>query len=442
MSVKDRVDPYSVTPLLRKHLIGDGYDIVFDLEKSHGAWVRDARDGTEYLDFYTFFASLPLGFNHPVFQQEEILERLVRAALHKPANSDAHTPELASFTEAFSRHALADGFRHLFFIEGGALAVENALKAAFDWKARLNEAAGRPESPGDKILHFREAFHGRSGYTLSLTNTAPEKTDLFPKFDWPRVSNPKLHFTVDDEELARVGSAEEECLAEIEQAFALHPHDIAAIIIEPIQGEGGDNHFRGKFLRDLRRIADERQALLIFDEVQTGFGLTGKMWAYEHYGVSPDILCFGKKSQVCGIMAGDRLDEVQNNVFHVSSRINSTWGGGLVDMARCEIILEAMEEERLVENAETVGAHLQSGLEDFAARHPGVIGNPRGLGLMCAFDCPDAETRGRLLDLCAANRLLAIACGPVSVRFRPPLILSVEEAEEGLLRLERSARQL
>ena len=442
MSVRDRADPYSVAPLLRKHLIADGYDIVFDLEKSHGSWVCDARDGVEYLDFYTFFASLPLGFNHPIFQEKETLGRLARAALHKPANSDAHTLELADFTEAFSRHAIPDGFPYLFFIEGGALAVENALKAAFDWKARLNREAGRPESPGGKILHFREAFHGRSGYTLSLTNTSPEKTDLFPKFEWPRVSNPKLLFPIDAEEIARVSLAEEECLSEIDQAFTRHPHDIAAIIIEPIQGEGGDNHFRGEFFRALRQVADERQALLIFDEVQSGFGLTGKMWAHEHYGVSPDILCFGKKSQVCGIMAGERIDEVENNVFHLSSRINSTWGGGLVDMVRCEIILQVMHEDRLVENAGMVGAELQSGLEDLSARYQEVVSSPRGLGLMCAFDCPDPQTRNRLLELCAANRLLAIACGTTSVRFRPPLTLSAEEAKEGLSRLDQSLGQL
>ena len=325
MSVKDRVDPYSVAPLLRKHLIGDGYDIVFDLGKSHGAWVSDARDGSEYLDFYTFFASLPLGFNHPVFNDEDAARRLFEAAVHKPANSDSHTFELASFTEAFSRPAMTDHFRHLFFIEGGALAVENALKAAFDWKTRLNLEAGRSSCPGDKILHFQQAFHGRSGYTLSLTNTAPEKTDLFPKFDWPRVVNPKVRFPLDALEIERVARVEAECREEILGCFASHPNRIAAIIVEPIQGEGGDNHFRKEFFEDLRRIADDEEALLIFDEVQTGFGLTGKMWAYQHFDVAPDILCFGKKSQVCGIMAGERIDLVEDNVFHVSSWINSTW---------------------------------------------------------------------------------------------------------------------
>ena len=440
--MKDRVDPYSVAPLLRKHLIGDGYDIVFDLGKSHGAWVSDARDGSEYLDFYTFFASLPLGFNHPVFNDADAARRLFEAAVHKPANSDSHTFELASFTEAFSRHAMTDHFRHLFFIEGGALAVENALKAAFDWKTRLNLEAGRSSCPGDKILHFQQAFHGRSGYTLSLTNTAPEKTDLFPKFDWPRVVNPKVRFPLDALEVERVARVEAECREEILGCFASHPNRIAAIIVEPIQGEGGDNHFRKEFFEDLRRIADDEEALLIFDEVQTGFGLTGKMWAYQHFDVAPDILCFGKKSQVCGIMAGERIDRVKDNVFHVSSRINSTWGGGLVDMARCEIILEVMHRDRLVENASSTGKLLLDGLYGLAEKNSEIMFSPRGRGLMCAFDCKDIDQRNRLIGLCAENHLLVIACGERSIRFRPPLTLTPAEAEEGLGRLGEALARL
>ena len=436
MSARDRTDPYSATELIRKHLIGDGYDIIFDLEKSHGSWVVDARDGREYLDFYTFFASLPLGFNHPAFQEPGCFERIGRAALHKPANSDVHTCELAGFSETFSKLALPPEFKHLFFIEGGALAVENALKTAFDWKTRKNLESGT--ELGSKILHFREAFHGRSGYTMSLTNTSPEKTDYYPQFDWPRVSNPKIRFPLNPEEISRVSSAEEECVSEIHRAFSVHGDSIAAIIIEPIQGEGGDNHFRAEFFRYLRGLADDYQVLLIFDEVQTGLGLTGKMWAYEHFDVLPDILCFGKKTQVCGIMATARVDEVRDNVFNLSSRINSTWGGGLVDMVRCEAILETISAEGLVENARLIGRALLEGIETIAADFPERISNPRGAGLMCAFDCVDTARRDKILKSCRKNGLLAIACGHSSVRFRPPLNLSMEEAAEGLGRLEKS----
>ena len=129
-----------------------------------------------------------------------------------------------------------------------------------------------------------------------------------------------------------------------------NPDDIAALIIEPIQGEGGDNHFRKEFFHTLRRLCDEYDMMFILDEVQTGVGLTGKMWAYQHFDFEPDILAFGKKTQVCGIMVSNRVDEVKDNVFKVSSRLNSTWGGNLVDMVRCQKYLEVIKEENLVKN--------------------------------------------------------------------------------------------
>jgi L-lysine 6-transaminase len=431
--------PERVRETLRRHLIADGFPIVFDFQRSHGSWVVDARDGREYLDFYSFFASLPLGFNHPAFDVPEHRERLLRAAIHKPSNSDADSPELAAFVDTFARRAARDAFPHLFFIEGGALAVENALKAAFDWKVRKNLAAGRG-AIGSRILHFQQAFHGRTGYTLSLTNTLPLKVMYFPRFDWPRVTNPKLRFPVTPAEEQRVAAEEDRALQEIDCAFEAHPHEIAAIIIEPIQGEGGDNHFRGEFLRELRKAADRNDALLIFDEVQTGFGLTGRFWAYEHFGVCPDIVCFGKKSQVCGIMAASRLDEIPDNVFRVSSRINSTWGGGLADMVRCQIILDVMETEDLVGAAASAGEHLQMGLQNLQAELPHFVSNARGRGLFCAFDCPDRERRNALLARSRENGVLLLSCGEASIRLRPALTITSSDIDEAMNRLHDAAR--
>ena len=436
MMIDRRPSPDKVHGIIREHMIGDGFSTVFDLERSEGSWIVDAETGEKYLDFYSFFASLPLGFNHPAFHTPENRERLLAAAVHKPSNSDAHSPELAGFVQAFSHVAKPERFRHLFFIEGGALAVENALKTAFDWKVRKNLAAGRPPL-GSRVIHFRQAFHGRSGYTLSLTNTLPVKTDYYPKFDWPRIDNPHLRFPVDAAETERAAACEARAVEQIHRAFDEHPHDIAAIIIEPIQGEGGDHHFRREFFSQLREIADRKDACLIFDEVQTGFGVTGRFWAYEHFSVAPDILCFGKKSQVCGIMASDRIDDVEDNVFAVSSRINSTWGGGLVDMVRCQIILETMEAEDLVHNAARVGETLLGELEALARDFPNRIDNVRGRGLFCAFDCPDREARSELLRRALDHRMLILPCGTRSVRLRPALTLRSSEAVEGVARLRR-----
>jgi L-lysine 6-transaminase len=442
ISAVSPVAPTEVHRSLARHILADGYDQVFDYEKSHGAWIHDSRTGREYLDFLTFFGSCPIGYNHPKMQDPDFLRMLHRVAQLKPSLSDFYTTEYAWFIEIFGRLAMTPQLKYAFFVEGGALGVENALKTAFDWKVRRNKAKGVAGDRGTKIIHFREAFHGRSGYTLSLTNTDPVKTDYFPKFDWPRIENPKLRFPSTPEVEADVKAAEERALDQIKKAFADNADDIAAIILEPIQAEGGDNHFRPEFLRALERIADENQCFFILDEVQTGIGLTGKMWAHEHFGLTPDAVAFGKKVQVGGCLVGPKVDEEPQNVFKLSSRINSTWGGGLTDMVRSGRFLEIIEEERLVDNARLVGDHLLAGLQALQRELGGVMTNARGRGLMIAFDLPTSELRTKAHETIIANGLLLLTCGVRSIRFRPPLNLTLAEADAGLDMIRRSLKQL
>jgi L-lysine 6-transaminase len=434
--------PSEVHATLARHILADGYKLVMDFERSHGSWLHDARSGRQYLDFLTFFGSNPIGYNHPKMKAPEFLSTLHRVAQLKPALSDIYSVEYAQFVETFGRYAMPRHLPHAFFVEGGALAIENTLKTAFDWKVRRNKAKGISGERGQKILHFREAFHGRSGYTLSLTNTDPVKTDYFPKFEWPRVTNPKLRFPVTAEVLAEVVAAEQQSLDEIERAFAANPDDIAAIIIEPIQAEGGDNHFRPEFLRALQGKARAHDSFFIVDEVQTGVGITGTMWAHEQFGLAPDALGFGKKTQVCGCLVGPRVDEEPNNVFKVSSRINSTWGGGLTDMVRSARYLEIIAEERLIENARTVGERLLRGLREVEHELGGLMTNARGLGLMIAFDLPTPEVRARAQQTIADNGLLVLTCGTRSIRFRPHLDLTEADADAGLEIVRRSLQQL
>jgi len=436
------IAPSAVHATLGRHLLADGYDMVLDLDKSRGRRLHDARTGREYLDLFSFFATLPIGFNHPKMRDPDFLARLTRAALVNPTNSDIYTTDFAEFVEVFGRVAMRAHLPHSFFIAGGALGVENALKAAMDWKVRRNFRTGSQAEKGHQILHFQDAFHGRSGYTVSMTNTAdPRKYEYLAKLDWPRVSNPYLRFPVDAAELARVQKAEATALAEIRRAFAERQDDIAAIILEPIQAEGGDNHFRPEFLAALKAVAHEHDALLIFDEVQTGVGLTGSFWAHEALGVQPDLLAFGKKMQVCGMLGGGRLDEEPDNVFRVSSRINSTWGGNLVDMVRSRRYLEIIEEERLVENAATVGAHHLVRLQELQGAMPDVIANARGRGLMCAIDLPDTDTRNRAIDKAYDLGLMILGCGHRSLRFRPPLDITRAEVDEAIDLLARAVKQ-
>jgi len=436
------IEPASVHATLARHLLADGLDLVFDFERSHGSWLRDAKSGRELLDFMSFFGSNPLGYNHPGMKEPSFLHVLHRVAQLKPSLPDVFSVEYATFVETFARLAKPSYLPHAFFVEGGALGVENALKTAFDWKVRRNRSRGKAKDRGTKILHFAEAFHGRSGYTLSLTNTDPLKTDLFPKFDWPRVPNPKLRFPVTADVLRDVAAAEEASLGAIDRAFAESPDDIAAIIVEPIQSEGGDNHFRPEFLRAVEAKARAYDSFFIVDEVQTGIGITGTMWAHEQFGLRPDALAFGKKMQVGGCLVGPRVDEVEDNVFRVHSRINSTWGGNLTDMVRGGRFLEIIAEERLVDNARDTGAYLLRGLRDLEGEMGGRITNARGRGLLVAFDLETPELRTRTQKVLYREGLLALACGPRSIRFRPHLNLTTADADRGLEIVRRSLAQL
>jgi L-lysine 6-transaminase len=422
-------------------MLADGYDLVLDLEKSTGRQLYDSRHGRFVLDMFSGFATRPLGYNHPKLQEPEFLKKLTRAALTNPANSDLYTVEMAEFVRTFGEKAMPDYLPHLFLVAGGALGVENALKAAFDWKVRRNFRKGLKEEKGHQVIHFREAFHGRTGYTISLTNTFdPRKYQYFARFDWPRVSNPGLKFPVTPAEIERVKQAEVRSIDEIKAVLKDRADDVAAILIEPVQAEGGDNHFRPEFLRALRQLADENDVILIFDEVQTGMGLTGRMWAHQHWDVRPDAVAFGKKTQVCGMMAGPRFDEEPENVFKTSSRINSTWGGNLVDMVRCQRFLEIMEEDGLVENAATQGAYLLAELQKLEAGDPETFSNARGLGLMCAIDFPDTEMRRATREKAYEMGMLILPCGERSLRFRPTLDVTRAEIDQALEILASAAR--
>jgi L-lysine 6-transaminase len=434
-------DASSVLKSLEQHVLLDGFKIVIDLEKSRGSYLYNEVNDQRLIDLYGFFGSNPVGFNHPHFQQPEVKADLLRAAQIKIANSDMYSEGYAKFVETFVRVAGLPPLERYLFIEGGALAIENTLKAAMDWKVRKNIAAGRGER-GTEILHFRQAFHGRSGYTMSLTNTDPRKTDLFAKFNWPRVSNPHIDFSLpESEQTSDVVDREKKSEQEIMKFIAERGVDIAAIIIEPIQGEGGDNHFRGEWLQTLRRICDENEMLLIFDEVQCGAGTTGRKWCCEHFGVKPDLMAFGKKIQVCGVMAGPRLDEVQDNAFRLPSRLNSTWGGNFTDMVRSTHFLQIVEEEDLIANAGKVGEYFLKALQELQRDEP-IVTAVRGRGLFLAFDLPDPKTRDEFWKGLFDRGALVLKSGERAIRFRPALDFSTEVVDEAMALLRQQCQQM
>eukprot|EP01097_Dermamoeba_algensis_P010041 TRINITY_DN724_c0_g1_i1.p1 TRINITY_DN724_c0_g1~~TRINITY_DN724_c0_g1_i1.p1 ORF type:complete len:234 (-),score=59.27 TRINITY_DN724_c0_g1_i1:1073-1774(-) len=209
-----KITPQQVHQVLGRRMLVDGFDVVYDLNKSHDIYLHDSKSNKEFFDFFSFFASWPISHNHPkVVRDSEFLKKLAKVALHNPANSDIYTVEMAQFVATFERVAMAPEFKHLFFVQGGSQAVENALKCAFDWKVQKNLRAGRGEK-GKKILHFKGAFHGRGGYTMSLTNTNdPNKYKWFALFDnWPRVSHPTAKFPLTGKNLEDTLAAEERSL--------------------------------------------------------------------------------------------------------------------------------------------------------------------------------------------------------------------------------------
>ncbi len=437
-----KISANAVRNTIEKSMLADGFEPVIDLKKSHGSWFVDKRDDKKYLDLFSMFASMPIGYNHPYLLERK--DKLRDVAINKPTNSDIYSTEMAEFVDTMARVAQPSYLPYTFYISGGALGVENALKASFDWKVRKNIANGNGEV-GSKVIHFHGCFHGRTGYTLSLTNSHDErKTMYFPQFDWPRISTPSINFPLNNDNTNSVQSFENKAIDEINKAINDNPNDIAALIIEPIQGEGGDNHFRTEFMKELRIICDENDIMFIFDEVQTGIGLTGKMWAHEHFGEEalPDMICFGKKTQVCGFFASKRIDEVENNVFHESARLNSTWGGNLVDMVRFSMYLEVIEKEKLVDTAVVNGKYLLQEIIKIQSDFPNVICNSRGKGLFCAFDLESGEKRDKLRGLIQEQGAIMLGCGPKTIRFRPPLNISTDEIDFGMACIRRALKRL
>ena len=398
---------------LKKHVLFNEDAIYIDTKLSQGSWIVDSKTNKSYLDCFSQYGSQPLGWNHPKLLGQK--NRLAEAALHKISNPDVYCPEYEQFVALFS--TFFDDHDKFFFIDGGALAVENAVKCAMDYKLQKMKWDESKCNDMD-IIHLQEAFHGRSGYTLSLTNNLfnNNKVKYFSKFNWTRIKNPKISSNLDQTILDETFS-----LKQAEEA--LRKSNVAAIVLEPIQGEGGDNHFRREWLVALKELSVRYDCLLIFDEVQSGFCTTGKKWAYQWHGVRPDLVAFGKKTQICGFAADSkRLNEVPLNVMNVPSRICSTWGGNIVDMVRSTIIMETIIEDGLVENARTVGKYFLDKLKELDLQ------NARGRGLMIAFDLKNQTERDAFLKR-LKETVLALPSGQTSIRFRPHLTMSREDVD-------------
>lgn len=398
-----------------KYLI-DSYKKVWNIKQSRGSWLCDNR-GYKYLDFHNGFGSNPLGWNYP-----ELIHKMkdinLSYIVNKPSNADIYTEPFINFISKMKETTLPSNYPYIFLIDGGALAVENGLKIAFDWKSKLL-GLDHINDPKLEIIHFKNAFHGRSGYTMSLTNTDPNKTISFPKFEWPRFNAPI--------------SKSFETLYQIEECMSEDGHKIAGLIIEPIQCEGGDRYIDVDFLIGIQYLCNKYDILFILDEVQTGFYSTGKPWCFQHYDLKPDLVIFGKKSQQCGVFGSSKLDKVKNHCFNVSGRISSTWGGNLLDMIRSTHIMDIIKNDDLSKNVICQGSRWLNQMKQI---NDNKIKNIRGLGTILAFDCNSTFERDELIDILYTKyNHLVLSCGYNSVRFRPHLAVTSDEIDESISRI-------
>lgn len=374
------------------------YDSTFTyplvIKTGRGCVIEDI-DRIEFLDFTSNIGSCPLGYSHP-----EILEVIknyssVEKGVHKIAGQDFYCEE--HFDIARKLLSISKNNSKVFFINSGAEAVENAIKIAYKKMGPL---------PG---ISCNSDFHGRTLGALSFTLSKEVQKTNFPELLVKRIK-----FCTDDSD------------PQINQLESLlKEYRVAFIITEIIQGEGGLNVASKLFIQHIRKLADEYKIPLIFDEVQSGMGRTGKWWAYEHYGVEPDIMTVAKALQVGATVYDKKYDPTEPGV------LSSTWGGGSrIDMAIGTKIIEIILKNNLLSNSQKIGNMLLKNFVDFVGFN-GLI-DARGIGLMIGLEFDTKMTRDVIVNRLFKKGLLVLPAGMKSIRIMPPLIINEEEAAKGV----------
>jgi 4-aminobutyrate aminotransferase/(S)-3-amino-2-methylpropionate transaminase len=417
-----------------------------DAKASLGSYLVDV-DGNVLLDLYGHIAALPLGYNHPDMVAAWKNGRFDWCAGYRPALGIAPPPEWVGLVENALMPVAPKGLDRVVTVTTGSEAVENAMKAAFIWFA--GNKRGGPWTTEDltgtmvnrqpgindmKILSFEGGFHGRSLGALSATRSKPiHKLDI-PAFEWPVAPFPANRFPA-EQYAAENAAAEAASLAAVEAA--LQQGDVAGVLIEPIQGEGGDRHASPAFFRALRALCTRYGSAFIVDEVQTGGGATGSFWAHDTWELPepPDMVTFSKKMQVGGFYLRAAFAPAE------AYRIFNTWLGDPLRAAQLEVVLEVIARDGLLEQVREVGAYLLESLQKLQARHP-ILSQARAAGTFAAIDVVDARTRDRLVEAARQLGLELGGSGERSIRFRPALVLERRHVDEAIAILDRAAASL
>ncbi len=399
------------------------------VERGEGCYLYDL-DGTAYMDFTCGIGVTNTGHCHP--RVVEAIRKQAGLLLHGQVNIVYHKPLLELVSEL--REVVPAALDGYFFSNSGAEAVEGAMKLA-------RHATGRTN-----IIVFQGSFHGRTVGTMSLTTSKTiYRVGYQPLMPGVFVAPfPYAYrFGWDEETTSRW------CLDELEFLLLTQtaPQETAAILIEPVLGEGGYVVPPASFLKGLREICDRHGILLIADEVQSGFGRTGRWFAHEHFGVTPDIMTVAK-----GIASGMPLSGVFSRLDLMKKWIpgshGGTYGGNAVAVAAAVATVQALREEKLVENAHERGQQLMAGLRKLQMKYP-VIGDVRGLGLMVGTEFrtpdgkPDKNTAKAIAHDCLDEKLLLLTCGPWdnTIRWIPPLVVTKEQIDQALAIFARAVEK-
>ncbi len=387
---------------------GSIFNIKIDFERSSGAYIYDKNSDRKYLDFFGMYASLPLGYNHKVFKSEQFQDEISRCSHVKVTNCEFISDETEEFDKQFSSYCSLDNtFSNFHYCSTGALAVEAAIKISLHYKNYKNL----------NVLSFNNSFHGVNSYGGFITGRF--STSLKRLKGLPELFSTKCNYDIQ----------------EVEKIMSNKDNPVTCIVVEPIQCTAGDIHHDREFFSKLRDLCNTYDVPMVFDEIQVGFGATGKLWYFEHLGITPDIVVFGKKTQVSGLMVTKKFSDIFNR--DDVPRLEVTWNSDTLDMIRCKYIIQEFQESSVLENVNKRGEQIKNLLSNVSG-----IDNFRSKGLIIGFDLKNTETRDRLMKALYNKGMICNSTGANSIHLRPNLALSEQDAIVGCNMIKEALQEI